>query len=94
MNAKTITKIEQLHPSYVSPDENGEPTAIIVSISVIQALLDQLQKLQAMIDKAELYTDLSQKTPNAETLTAFKETEEGKTVSFDSVDDLMADLHA
>lgn len=94
MNAKTITTIEQLHPSYVSPDENGEPTAIIVSISIIQALLYQLKQLQAVIDKEGLYADLSQKTPNAETLAAFKETEERKTVSFDNVDALMADLHA
>lgn len=88
MNAKTITTIESLHPQYII-DQKGEKTSVILSIEVFQALLKILKE-----SRKEDHDDLSLSKPNAETLKAFKDIEEGNTTSHESVDALIADLHA
>ena len=53
MNTQAITTIDGLNPSYISPDENSKPTAVIISIDEFKVLATYIEALRKAKTEAE-----------------------------------------
>lgn len=74
-------------------DENvkEEATAILATVGLTISDAVRMMLMRTVAEKALPFDPL---TPNAETIAAMKEARSAKLARFDSVDALMADLHA